>query len=108
MINIEDFQKLDIRVGEIVSAEKIPETDKLLKLEVDLGEETLRNIISGIAEYFREPKDLIGLQIPILANLEPRTIRGYESMGMILAVGGEDFFTLLKTGNKVPNGSRVK
>ena len=108
MINIDDFLKLDIRIGEIISAEKILDTDKLLKLEVDLGEDAPRQIISGIAEYFRDPATLIGRQAPFLVNLQPRTLRGYESNGMILAVGGDGTFSLLSPDQKVPNGSRIK
>jgi len=108
MINIEDFSKLDIKIGEILSAEKILETDKLLKLEVEVGEEKPRQIVSGIAEYFPNPEDLIGKQAPFLLNLEPRILKGYESQGMILAVDGEKEFSLLNPDKKVPNGSFIK
>jgi methionyl-tRNA synthetase len=107
-ISIDDFLKLDIRIGEILSVEKIPNTDKLLKLEVDVGEGSPRQIVSGIAEYFPNPEDLVGRQAPFLINLEPRTLKGYESNGMILAVGGEGGFTLLSPSERVSNGSRVK
>jgi len=108
MINIEDFSKLDIKIGEILSAEKILETDKLLRLEVEVGEEKPRQIVSGIAEYFPNPEDLIGKQAPFLLNLEPRILKGYESQGMILAVDGEKEFSLLNPDKKVPNGSSIK
>jgi len=75
-INFEDFEKLDIRVGTIKSAEKVENTDRLLVFKVDVGEESERQIVSGVAEYFIEPEVLIGRQIPVLLNLEPRKIRG--------------------------------
>ncbi|HJN62987.1 MAG TPA: hypothetical protein QGH03_02030 [Candidatus Paceibacterota bacterium] len=108
MISIDDFLKLDIRIGEIISAEKIPDTDKLLKLEVDLGEEKPRVIVSGIAEYFPESQDLIGRQAPFLINLEPRTLKGYESQGMILAIDSDVGFSFLSPSEKVSNGSPIK
>lgn len=108
MINIEDFQKLDIKIGTILSAEKVPDTNKLLKLSIDLNEEQPREVVAGIAEHFPEPEDLIGKQIPILVNLEPRILRGNTSNGMILAVGGEGDFSLLSPDEKVSNGSSVK
>ena len=108
MISIDDFKKLEIKIGQVLSAEKVPETDKLLKLSVDMGEGTLRQIISGIALYFPDPTTLVGKKVAFAANLEPRTIRGLESQGMILAVSGEGFFSLLETSTDVPAGSTVK
>ncbi len=108
MINFEDFTKLDIQIGTITSAEKVPDADRLLRLMVDLGETTERQIVSGIAEYFRDPEALIGRQVPVLMNLEPRMIRGVESQGMILYVVGEDIFTTLSPREKVENGTPVK
>jgi methionyl-tRNA synthetase len=81
-ITYDDFTKLDLRVGTILSAEKVEKADKLLKLSVDLGFET-RTIVSGIAEHFK-PEELLGLQVSVVANLAPRKIRGIESKGMIL------------------------
>jgi methionyl-tRNA synthetase len=81
-INFEDFQKLDLRVGTILEAEKMPKADKLLVFKVDLGFET-RTIISGIAEHFN-PEELIGKRVTVVANLAPRKLRGIESQGMIL------------------------
>jgi tRNA-binding protein len=84
IIDIKDFAKVDLRVGKVVEAEHIPGT-RLLKLIVDLGTEK-RQIISGIAEYYK-PEDLIGKKIVVVANLKPKRIRGYLSEGMILAAG---------------------
>jgi methionyl-tRNA synthetase len=81
-ISIDDFTKIDLRVGTILSAEKVEKADKLLKLSVDLGFE-VRTIVSGIAEHFK-PEDLTGTQVSVVANLAPRRLRGIESKGMIL------------------------
>ena len=75
MITFDDFQKLDIRIGKIISAEKVPETDKLVKLIFDIGSEE-RQVIAGIAEYFDDIDILIGKQMPLIINLEPRKMRG--------------------------------
>jgi len=107
MITIDDFARLDIRIGTITSAEKIPEGDKLLKLQVDLGDET-RQIMAGVAESYPNPQDLVGKQIPIIVNLEPRMLRGYESQGMMLATGDENGTALLHPSKKVPNGSKLR
>lgn len=104
-ITFEDFKKLDIRVGEVKKAEKIPETDKLLKLEVDFGEES-RQIVSGIADKYNS-EDIIGKQFPFILNLEPRTIRGVESNGMIMAAD-DDSPILLSPLEKVKNGAIIK
>ena len=109
MISIEDFKKVDIAVGEILSAEKIPETDKLLKLSVNLGEEKPRQIVTGISLYFPDCSVLVGRKCMFVANLEPRIIRGLESQGMILAVSTEDGkFSLLEPNNEIPAGTRAK
>lgn len=111
-ITIDDFHKLDIKIGHILSAEKIENADKLLKLSVDFGEEKPRQIVSGISMYFPDPQVLVGRKCAFAANLEPRVIRGFESQGMILAVNGvldeNNFFSLLETGSDVLPGSSVK
>src|SRR3989338_700508 len=109
MISIEDFKKIDIAVGKILSAEKVPDTDKLLKLSVDMGEAAPRQIISGISVYFPDCSVLVGKRCMLVANLEPRTIRGLESQGMILAVSTADVkFSLLEPGGDIPPGARAK
>jgi methionine--tRNA ligase beta chain len=109
MINIEDFKKVDIVVGKILSAEKIPDTDKLLKLSVDLAEEKPRQIVSGISLYFPDCGVLIGKKCMFIANLEPRMIRGIESQGMILAILTEDGkFSLLEPNNEIPVGVKAR
>ncbi len=106
-ISYEDFAKLDIRIGTIASVELVEGADRLLKLSVDIGEEQPRQIISGIREFFAEPQELVGKQCPFLINLEPRTIRGLESQGMILAGGEGDTFTLLHPAATVPPGTAI-
>ncbi len=105
-ITYEDFTKLDIRIGTIIDAELVPETDKLIKCTVDIGETGTRTIISGLAEHI-SPEDLIGNQYPYVCNLAPRTIRGVESQGMILAVSTDDGFALLCPDKDVISGARV-
>lgn len=108
-INIEEFKKVDIAVGKILSAEKIPDTDKLLKLGVDLAEGKPRQIVSGIAPYFPDISILVGKKCMFVANLEPRTIRGFESQGMILAISTEDGkFSLLEPNDEIPAGTRAR
>lgn len=115
-ITIEDFKKVDIVVGKILSVEKIPNTDKLLKLSVDLGESNPRQIVSGISLYFPDCNILIGKKCIFLSNLESRKIYGIESQGMILAISTEDNklenkqgkFSLLETNDEIPVGARVK
>ena len=89
------------------SVERVPDTDKLLRLQVDFGESTPRQILSGIAEYV-DPEALLDRQFPFVVNLEPRVIRGMVSNGMILAVGEGDTFALLSPTRAVAAGSRIK
>ncbi|NYF90751.1 methionine--tRNA ligase subunit beta [Tunturiibacter empetritectus] len=107
-IAIDDFVKIDLRVAQIVVAERIPKADKLLRLEVDLGYEK-RQILSGIAEWYT-PEELIGKKIVVIANLAPRKMRGLESHGMLLAAShGEDGKPVLATfGEEIALGSRLK
>ncbi len=108
VISYDDFAKLDIRMGTIASAERIEGADRLLKLMVDLGEETPRQIVAGIAPIVTDPSEVVGKQVPILTNLEPRTIRGIESQGMILAAGdANDRPVLLHPAHELPAGSQI-
>ncbi len=94
-----------MKIGTIISAEVVPEADRLLKLSVDVGEESPRQIVSGIREFVTDPTDLVGQQFPFVLNIEPRKIRGLESQGMILAGGEGDTFTFLAPTNAVPAGT---
>ena len=109
-IQYDDFAKVDLRVATIVEAELHSNADKLLKLQVDLGDER-RQICAGIRGHY-EPADLIGRQIICVANLAPRTIRGEESNGMLLAASAADGeiekVILLRPDSNVPNGARVR
>jgi methionyl-tRNA synthetase len=107
-ITIDDFAKIDLRVGQVLSAERIQGADKLLKLQVDLGSET-RQVLAGIAKHY-PPESLLGKKIVIVSNLQPRKMRGLESQGMLLAasVGGEDKPVLATFLEDVPNGARLK
>jgi len=106
-VSFDDFTKIDIRTATILEAEKVPKTTKLLKLKIDTGID-VRTIVSGIAEYF-EPQEIVGKQISIVANLEPRKIKGIESKGMILMAEDRDGKLVMVTPeSKVSNGSMIK
>lgn len=138
-ITFDEFKKADIRIGTILSVEKVPDADKLLKLMIDLGpkpeevsvvsvvaeilpegeaapvapEEVapvrdIRQILSGIAMYYPDPQVLVGKQVPVLANLPVRTIRGFESQGMVLYAVGGDFLTTVEPAREVPPGTPVQ
>ena len=108
VITIDDFAKVDLRVGEILTAERIPGATKLLKLTVDLGKE-VRQVLAGIAEYYR-PEDLVGMKVIVVANLKPRKMRGLESQGMVVAasVGDEGRPVLATFKQEVPNGTKLR
>lgn len=106
-IQYDDFAKLDLRIGTIISAVKVEKADKLLKLEVDLGFEK-RTIVSGIAQHFA-PEALINKQVIVVANLAPRKMRGIESQGMILSAEDPDGkLILVNPDDLTANGSMVK
>jgi methionine--tRNA ligase beta chain len=107
MITYDDFQKLEIKIGTITSAEKVEGADKLLRLTVDLGEET-RQIVAGLAIAYPDPQLLVDKQVPILTNLEPRMLRGIESQGMVLCASDGEKPVILNPETEIPNGSVVK
>ncbi len=110
-ISIEQFNTLEVKIGTVRSAERVPETGKLLRLMVDFnevspqGERALRTIVSGIASYVSEPESLVGRQLAFVTNLAPRTIRGIESNGMLFAVGRDETFAFLTPDREVPPGT---
>ncbi len=108
LITIEDFAKVDMRVGEVKAAERVPGASKLLKLMVDIGTE-VRQLVAGLAEYY-SPETLIGMKVVVVTNLQPRKLRGVESNGMIVAAsGGEQGRPVLVTFKEdVANGARLK
>ncbi len=105
MITFDDFKKLDLRVAKIIEAEIVEGSEKLLKLKVSLGDEE-RQIIAGIKKYY-DPSDLIGKEIIIVANLEPRTIFNLESQGMLLAASQEGKLALLRPDKEILPGSKI-
>ncbi len=105
LLSIEEFQKLDLRIGKIISAEKVKGTDRLLKLEILCPEK--RQIVSGIAEYYK-PEDLIGKEVVLVANLKPAKIRGVLSEGMILAAKDKNGLCLIIPEKEVEPGAKVK
>ena len=105
LISFADFQKLDLRVGSIISAEPVEGADRLLKLQVDLGNEE-RQVVAGIAEHYK-PDALIGKKVVVVVNLEPATIRNVESHGMILAAS-DDSVVLVSPETDVPLGTQIR
>jgi methionyl-tRNA synthetase len=105
-IPITDFQKVELRVAEVRAAERLPKSKKLLKLTIQVGEET-RTLVAGVAEHY-DPASLVGRKVVIVANLEPATLMGVESNGMVLAASHEGTVSLLTLDKDVPSGSRVK
>lgn len=108
-ITIDDFARIDLRVGEILAAERVPDADKLLRFEIDLGEEKPRQILAGLAQYY-DPQMLIGKKVAVVANLKPRKMRGLESQGMILAasLAADDRPAIATFIDEVKNGARLK
>jgi methionyl-tRNA synthetase len=133
MISYNDFAKIEAKVGKILSAEKIPDTEKLLKLSVDFGvipliapslepvtgepvmetspievKRDIRQIVSGIATCFPDPHTLVGRKCMFITNLEPRKIKGFESNGMLFALSTDDGkFSLLEPNDSIPEGTRA-
>jgi methionyl-tRNA synthetase len=105
-IAIDDFAKIDLRAAKVLTAERVPKTDKLLKLELDLGTEK-RTVVSGIAGAYA-PEALIGKTVIYLANLKPAKLRGVLSQGMILAAGDKDVLALSAFDRDVPPGTKVR
>jgi len=105
-IPIADFAKVELRVAEVIAAERVPKSKKLLKLTVKVGEE-MRTLVAGVAEQY-EPETLVGRKVVIVANLEPATLMGVESNGMVLAASHEGTVSLLTLDKDVPSGSKVK
>lgn len=106
MITIDDFGKLEFRVGTVLEVEEVDGSDKLLKLIVDFGEENPRQVLSGIKQWY-VPDDLKGKQFVFITNLEPRMMMGLESQGMILCAGDEKPIPLIPS-EQVPNGSKIR
>ncbi len=106
MISIDDFAKIALRAGTILTAEKVPGATKILKLTIDIGERQITTA-SGIAQHY-QPENLVGRRVVVVANLEPATIRGIESQGMILAASEGDKIVLVAPAEDIPNGAKVR
>ncbi len=112
MITYDDFAKLELRVATVMAAERVQGSEKLLKLQLDMGERDAANlpasrqVVAGIGKVYA-PEQLVGTQIIIVANLEPRALMGIESAGMLLAAGGQDGASLLRPDRPMPPGSKI-
>ena len=107
MITIDDFKKIDLRVARVIEAAKVPKSEKLLKLQVEIGNER-RQVVAGIAKHYK-PEDLIGKLIVVVANLQPAKLMGQESQGMILAASDESGdLTLVGVQSEISTGATVK
>lgn len=106
-VSIDQFNALEIKIGTVESVERVPDSDKLLRLQVNVGEGSLRQILSGIAAHVN-PEDIVGRQFPFITNLEPRVIRGLVSNGMLLAIGDDEGFALLAPTRQMLPGARVR
>lgn len=105
-VTLDEFRKIEIRIGKVLKVEKVENADKLLKLQVDFGSEIgERQIVSGIAEFY-QPDELEGKKLPFIVNLEPRTFKGVESQGMLMAVAA-DKPVLLLPAEDVKEGSLI-
>ena len=104
-MDLEQFQKIDLRIGKIIRAEKIIGSQKLLKLIVDIGEEE-RQIVAGLSEFY-QPEEIINREVVVITNLEPRVILGIKSQGMVLAADGQRP-VLLKPDEEVPPGTKIR
>ena len=107
MITFDDFKKLEIKIGKVKSVEKVADADKLLKFIFDLGSEE-RQIMAGMAEFFPDPSILVGKEMPILMNIEPRNFRGHTSHGMIIAADVDGHPILLHPEKEIAPGSVVR
>jgi len=114
MISFEEFQKIDLRIGKIIKAEKVDGSEKLLKLEINLGQDPstgsgqeIRQIIAGIAKFYK-PEDLVGKEIVVVTNLEPKKLMGLESQGMLLAADRNGEPIILIPEKEVPPGTKIR
>ena len=105
VINFEDFEKLDLRAGKILEAERVEGSDKLLKMQIDLGEEK-RQILAGIGKTY-SPEELINKTVIVIINLEPRMLMGLESQGMVLAVKDSNNLSVLIPEKEIIPGSKI-
>ena len=106
-MSIDDFAKIELKVGVVVAAERVPKSKKLIRLQVDLGEGAPRQVVAGIAGRY-EAEPLVGRRIVVVANLQPATLMGYESRGMLLAASLDGEPSILSPDGEVPPGTKVR
>src|SRR5699024_6215843 len=107
-IKIDQFDRVELKVAEVIECSKVEGADKLLKFRLDAGDKAHRQILSGIAEYYPNPEELVGKKVVIVANLKPRKMRGEISQGMILSAEADDGkLTVIEAPQHVPNGSVI-
>lgn len=106
MISIDEFLKVELKVGTVLEVEEVEGSEKLIKMKVDFGEDQPRQILAGIKKWYK-PEKLVGKQFIFASNLEPRMMMGMESQGMLLCCGDEKPIPL-KPSSKVPNGSKIR
>jgi methionyl-tRNA synthetase len=110
LIEIEQFARVELRIGKILTCERLEKSKKLLRMTIDLAEETPRQILAGLAPWYL-PEEMVGRRVVVVANLKPAKLMGHESQGMILAAGGGEpgnVPCLLSVGEGVPLGSRIR
>lgn len=107
MITYDDFKKIELKIAKILEAEEVAGAEKLLKLQIDLGNSEKRQIVAGIKKQY-QTKDLVGKEIAVITNLEPRMVMGLESNGMLLAASGDAGPVILIPEKEVPPGSGIK
>ncbi len=105
MVSFSDFSRIDIRVGKVLSVKDHPDADRLYVLEVDIGDKVIQ-LVAGLKKHYT-PDELMGRNIIVLANLEPRVLRGIESQGMLLAAQSEETVSILNPDREVPAGSKI-
>jgi methionine--tRNA ligase beta chain len=107
MIAIDDFRKIELKIGKVQSVEPHPNADRLLVLKVDLGAGEIRQLVAGVRPHYPDPQALVGRNVVVVANLQPAQLRGVESQGMILAATGGETVSILSPDREVPAGSKV-
>lgn len=107
MITYDDFRKMELKIARIITSEEVAGAEKLLKLEIDLGNSEKRQIVAGIKKMY-QAKDLVGKEVVVVTNLERRMVMGLESNGMLLAASGDNGPVILIPEREVPPGSAVK
>jgi methionyl-tRNA synthetase len=106
VVTYDEFAEIELKVAQIITAERVPKSDKLLKLMIDIGEQSPRQLLAGIAQHYA-PETLVGKKVVVVANLKPRKMMGLESNGMVLAASGEKELFVLSIDGDLPPGSRV-